>query len=860
MTNIKKTINNFIINNKNENNNKRNVSTNNNVLFKNINTNKNKTKNKNINNKNKNKNKNKSKNNNNKNSTHIVKKKKVKTIRDLVLESSKLYNYNTYISYQVKKDCICNISFNKIASLCEAYSSWLDHQNGNISKSYHIGILGENSFNYLIIYLATMFNGDIAIPLDPNQTLETLIYLINHSDVNILFYDSKYQFDIRYIKSQCPKVEMCILIDGNENFDASIQCLDDLLDEYKGQKGRKISQPNDPALIIYTSGTAGKRKGVVLTNNNLIDKTFSLLYNKKRNSAIKEIMVNTLPLHHIFANDDFFYSLRFGHTICLRYKYSENAKLSDLVHDLQLYQPTLLRAVPYTVKNLLNYFYQIKIRNPEWTNDDLKNSIFGKNLDKILVGGSLLSTKVLREYQMLNISVGQVYALTETSGKGTISYFKMDKFSTIGLPAPSSYIRIVNEEIQIRSNAVFKEYYKDKERTKAAFTKDGWFHTGDLGYFDDDHYLCYTGRLKNIIVLSNGEKVSPEYIESFFENDFLIHEMIVYKEDNILCAEVYPNFQFAKCNNINNENIKEVLWSHIEITNKKLSFFEKIRKLSLRDIPFKKNNLFKVDRVYFMKELNKRKTREHNKNSVYFLPNNDTQWTIYKIICHTLEHNNISVDSNFFEFGLNTNNYINILNNIQYKFGISLSLKDILKHNSVLKLEKLINKHYHLKNNNNNNNNNNKDNNNDDDDNDSSNYSCSSSSNSNYSRNNNNSITTIKPINNINNLNRVINMNAFNTLNIKNIRSKINTFNSLNEKSHRNSLNILSTLNEKVSRNSMNVFNTLNKKSKKNNMNINYFNSMNRFDSMKRTNINNNLNINNSSSSSTSNSINHFIY
>eukprot|EP00833_Pecoramyces_ruminatium_P015170 jgi/Orpsp1_1/1189202/evm.model.d7180000070236.1 len=289
-------------------------------------------------------------NNNNNNYNYVLKRKNIKTVKDLVLESSNLYRTNVFIRYQTINGNIHNASFDEISLLCKAFSTWLNQLTIDTPRNYHIGILGDNSYKYFIVYLATMFNGDVSIPLDPNQTIETIVYCINHSDVDILFFESKYSNIINHIKSYCPKVKMYIFIDKGENLDSSFYCLDNILGSYNGQDISKQSKPNDNALIIYTSGTTGKKKGVVITNDNLIDKTFSPQIFKKNNT---ETFLNVLPLHHISANDDFFYALRFGYVVCLNYNHSE------IVNNLNLFQPSIIRLVPSITKDLLNYFYKV---------------------------------------------------------------------------------------------------------------------------------------------------------------------------------------------------------------------------------------------------------------------------------------------------------------------------------------------------------------------------------------------------------------------------------------------------------------------------------------------------------------------
>ncbi|OUM59847.1 hypothetical protein PIROE2DRAFT_14548 [Piromyces sp. E2] len=612
-----------------------------------------------------------------------VDKSKVKTIRDLVIQAAETFKTKTYLRYQIENE-IQSVSFEELLFACETYGAWIHKEmENNVTDSergVHVGLLGIGNYNYYIAYLGTMFSGNITIPMDPNLDINTLMYCINHGDVDVIFYEIKFQSKIDVLKEKCPNVKEYILLEkGNST---EISNMTDLLIKYKGQKISKNIKADDNTLMIYTSGTTGKKKGVVLTHDNLIDKFFST-FNFKGNQT--EIYLCILPLYHIFSSNDFLFSLRFGFTVCFDFD------ISKLVKNLQLYQPTKTSLVPLLAKNLLNIINLNIQEHPYIPIEEAKNQIVGKNFYKIQSGGGYLSPELSEGFRKYGIVIGQGYGLTETASKASLSDFNPKKIASVGRVAPNSEIRIYNGEIQIKSRAVMKEYYKDPERTKEAFTEDGWLHTGDIGYFDEDGYLYLVGREKNLIILSNGENVSPEALETLYANEALIQEILVYGYEDVLCAEVYPNFKYAEMNNISEEEIKKKVWNIIEVKNKDLPSYERIVKLSIRNEPFAKTASKKIIRSEFMKELEIReKNKEKIKPKEIKKPTNEIQSKLSQIIFHALGKKEFGIDSDLYEFGLDSFSCTIIMNEIRKEFNIPISLNFVVHNSSVEKLEKYI--------------------------------------------------------------------------------------------------------------------------------------------------------------------------
>ena len=170
-------------------------------------------------------------------------------------------------------------------------------------------------------------------------------------------------------------------------------------------------------------------------------------------------------------------------------------------------------------------------------------------MERLVSGGGYLSPELAKSLMDLNITAAQGYGMSECSPKISVpDYDRKDKLGSVGHLVTGCQVRIVDQEIQVKSPSVMMGYYKDPELTAEAITEDGWLRTGDLGYVDDEGFLYLSGRKKNLIILSNGENVSPEMIENKFDKDRLVMDIVAYGKGEQIVAEVYPNYEYAQTN------------------------------------------------------------------------------------------------------------------------------------------------------------------------------------------------------------------------------------------------------------------------------------------------------------------------
>lgn len=431
------------------------------------------------------------------------------------------------------------------------------------------------------------------------------------------------------------------------------------------------------ALIIFTSGTTGEAKGVMLSHGNEINNTFA---SDDANPG-EEIILGLLPIHHVFCiNCDIFMVLRYGNTLCIC------KDLKRMMQDFVIFEPTFVRMVPMMAKALLNRFNMTKIQNPDRSVEEIKAGIFGRRLDRIASGGGYLSQDIAMKYREIGIRIAQGYGMSECSPKISVpDYDRTEKLGSVGFLVRGCEVRTVEGEIQVKSASVMMGYYKDEEKTKETITEDNWLRTGDLGYLDDDGFLYLTGRKKNLIILANGENVSPEKIENLFDEDAIIADILVFGQDEKIAAEIYPNFEYIQVNGIADTEgtIREIVRKH----NETLPTYSRIADVTIRKHPFEKTSSKKIIRSKYFSD----KKKSDEKTLSIKLPKNDLQQSIYELVKSVIGSENFGIDENLFEQGLDSLGSFLLIEEFESKLGRIISYNELVSRNTVEKLEAYFN-------------------------------------------------------------------------------------------------------------------------------------------------------------------------
>lgn len=592
-----------------------------------------------------------------------------KTVYDLVENAGKEHGDRIFLRYE-DNDVVYDVTYRTFADECNAMAAWTKEQDAVIGHKAQVGILGSSSHHYLAVMLGVMANGNTIVPLDIQLDVDGLSDCLNRSDVDILFYDWEHAPLVEGVRDKCPKVRSYISLQHGKH----VPCSDNILKEFAGRTVTPNVSENDCAMILFTSGTTGRGKGVMLSNRNLIDNTFS---STNKNHPEKEVYLNILPIHHVFCiNSDVLVAMRYGVLLCL------NRDMSKLAEHLKLFEPTSFRAVPMVVKALYNRLSLLKRQNPQKSMDELKKEVFGSRLKKIVCGGGYLTPELAGNYMDLGISIGQGYGMSECSPViSAPDWERPDKVASVGKIVDRCQVRIVDGEIQVSSPSVMMGYYKDPENTAKAITEDGWLRTGDIGYLDDENFLYLTGRKKNLIILSNGENVAPEQIENMFVDEQIVEDILVFEENDAITAEIYPNFKYAEACDIT--DIQGAVAESVAKMNQKLPTFKRILNFRVRKDPFEKTSSKKIKRSNYF---NQKKEEEENRKKI-IRPNNELQQKIYDSVAGVLGHQEFGIDTDFYRAGMDSMGSVLLLTDLSDHMDFSITLDDLMAHATVEKLE-----------------------------------------------------------------------------------------------------------------------------------------------------------------------------
>lgn len=489
-------------------------------------------------------------------------------------------------------------------SYSELYNDMLRFGTWMFYKGYHksrIAIIGENSYEWILSFFAVVNGGNIAVPIDKSLDKNSILEQITHSKCTTVIVSDNYA-DI--FENGCGI--KCILMSSiNECINKGMEVI---ISGYKEYIDFPINI-DDVAIISYTSGTTGKSRGVILSQKNIVSDINNGCQNFNPNGNVLIV----LPLHHMFG-------LVVGMLMVLNYKCSIyiNTSLKYLKRDLNISKPQTLFLVPMFVETLSKNIWDNacitkqdkRLKFAMKLSDlilkakiDLRkkffisiHNVFGGNLEYILCGGAPLNPKYITEFRTWGIEILNAYGATECSPGIAVNRNYHHKDGSVGLPIPNCVVKISeSNEILVQGDNVMLGYYNDEQSTAEALV-DGWYHTGDLGYIDTEGFLFLTGRKKNLIILSNGENVSPEEIEARILNDDAVSEVVVYDDGGQIVAEIYPADGFL--------DDKPHFDSLIRQINDAQPKYKQVSVVKLRKSEFQKNATKKIIRYKVKEEQN----------------------------------------------------------------------------------------------------------------------------------------------------------------------------------------------------------------------------------------------------------------
>ena len=503
------------------------------------------------------------------------------SVRELLDSGAEKYGDSTFIKF-IRNGAIEERSFIKVRSDSVAVCRWIRSLS---EKRMHIAIIGKSNYEYITCLSGILISGNVAVPFAPDISVEEAAELFKRADIEMVLYEQEFSVNAERLKELCPFIKFTVNLGDLDEFDRIYNEYSDS-SQYAALSDIEVDK-NACCVIIFTSGTTGIKKGVALSTLSLVG---NIMYQDYITDIFtpNDVALSVLPMYHIFCfSGDYIKNLKDGVQVCL------NGSLKDIIKNLTVFEPKVVRVVPMIAQTLLQRVKAILARNPEMQVKEAVTQVFGRNIQWLISGGAYLNPELIDEYEKLGIFLRQGYGMTEAGCRISVPDNTAARES-VGRIIDLCEARIQNGEIQVKTPTVMLGYYKMPEETKEMFTEDGWLKTGDIGELTEDNQLFITGRVKNLIILSNGENVSPEAIEKKFADVELVSEVLVFAEKDRIIAEIYPNYEYAELEKI--EDIQTVLEQTVDRMNKTAKASHIISEVRVRTEPLEKTASGKIKR------------------------------------------------------------------------------------------------------------------------------------------------------------------------------------------------------------------------------------------------------------------------
>jgi long-chain acyl-CoA synthetase len=528
-----------------------------------------------------------------------------------ILKTVKSYPENTALQLLKPEGEIQKWTYEELLSLTISLAREIKSK--NIEKGDRVAIYGQYNPEWVVTYLAIQFTGAIGVPLDNRLTHREVSHFLNNSGAKILFASED------LLTSE---IEISVPIKIPE---PTSKIDDFVLPELV---------LDDPSLILYTSGTTGSPKGVVLTHRNLSSNVEMMRQVIEFNPT--DVFYTLLPLNHIFSQT---VNILAPFFIGARTTLARSLKSKEVKEDCLKTKPTIFPVVPLilekfikgiereigklpptkkalfgTLNGIGTLLHKIKKGSGAFLYSTLRKKLGLENLKILISGSAALPVWVSKKFEQWGFPILQGYGLTETSPVVSVNPPNAPKNESIGLPLLGLEVKILLPgekgigEIAVKGDSIFKGFWKNEEATAEVFEGD-WFKTGDMGFIDPDGYLYITGRKKSVIVTKGGKNIYPEELETYLSESPLIEEVLVLYQTNPttqskeLVATIYPNYEeldvYCERRKIKERDPHKILTEVIKKLNENLTDFKRIRRVKIRDEEFPKTTTRKIKRYLF---------------------------------------------------------------------------------------------------------------------------------------------------------------------------------------------------------------------------------------------------------------------
>ena len=499
----------------------------------------------------------------------------VRTLRDIIRHGAEAYGSQTAFRYKVKKE-IVDRTYLDVDRDSMAVSRMVESMG---MEGKHIALIGTTTYQWIVSYFGIVGSGSVAVPIDAQLPADAVCELLERADVEMLVFDEIRRDVAEAVKEKCPSVRYILSMQAEEAADG-VQSLSMLTALHAGEYEKELDG-GQLATILFTSGTTGKSKGVMLSHRNLVDNAVCL----DMKIPAGTISMTLLPINHVYClTMDIIKGLHIGLVICI------NDSIMHVQRNMKLFKPEIVLLVPLVIESI---YGKLKDAGSLIPKKMVAKAAFGGNLRIICSGGAYLDPDYVDKFKEYGITILQGYGMTECSPVISTNLEWENKKGSVGKLLPNCEAKVVDEEIWVRGSSVMQGYYKMPEQT-AETLEDGWLKTGDLGYVDEDDFVYITGRRKTLIILANGENVSPEELENQLSRSALVKEILVREKDKVIEAEIFPDYEYAKKKHV--KDIQGKLQELVDGFNQDMPVYKRIYSLIVRETEFEKTPSKKIKR------------------------------------------------------------------------------------------------------------------------------------------------------------------------------------------------------------------------------------------------------------------------
>ena len=503
-------------------------------------------------------------------------------------------------------------------------------ENSDVKKGDKIAVCGRNSSQWAVAFLAIITYGAIVVPIQNEFKPEQIHNIVNHSESKLLFVGDVVATEIT--PEEMPSLEGIIYLPDNSLVISRSEKLTYARENLNAMFGHRypkyfrpehvkyhVDDPEELAMINYTSGTTGFSKGVMLPYRALWGNLDYLIDSVKPKTGKNSNILSTLPMAHMYGlMTEFLFNIVLGNHIFFLTRLPSPTLISEALSEIK---PDILYAVPLVVDKIVRkeVFPHIQtnrarlLMNMPVINKRIKEKVrefvlrkFGERPYEVVVGGAPLNKEIENFFISVGFPIAMGYGTTETAPLITFAHQDNYVAGSCGVAVKHMEVKVLSDdpenvagELVCRGINVMKGYYKNQEATDAVIDKDGWFHTGDLATMDADGHIFIRGRSKNMLLGPNGQNIYPEEIEDKLNSMAMVNESIVIQSDDKLVALVHPDMEEVNNLSFTDEDLENIMEQNRKELNMQIPSFAKVSRIKLHNQEFEKTAKKSIKRYLY---------------------------------------------------------------------------------------------------------------------------------------------------------------------------------------------------------------------------------------------------------------------